>query len=244
MRILGICLLLIGISACGPADSTPAEPMNANVADSDQISGVVEESVEQAMKGDFGSDAVSEESCAVFEGGVVPELFNTDAALISYRRAIPVKRAGHVVCFASWDRPDRAELEAAFAEKIQEWGRGMASGKKEPMPKPARYESRVSLTLVATQFDSAEAAVASLEDSVAVLEKGVTTSVSGKDYTVQYDFGEWVDNVGDKAIFNETGELMVAYNGKRIAVNVEVSDDPASDRNHAIELARRIMQSL
>ena len=150
MRIFGICLLLIGISACGPANSTPAEPAKASVAESDEISGAVKESVEQALKGDFGSDAVSEESCASFESGVVPELFGTDAALITYRRTIPVKRAGHVVCTASWDRPDRAELEAAYTKKIQEWGRGMASGKKEPMPKPARYENRVSLTLIAT----------------------------------------------------------------------------------------------
>ena len=76
-----------------------------------------------------------------------------------------------------------------------------------------------------------------------MLEKGVTTNVAGKDYTVQSDFGEWIEHVGDKAIFNETGELMVAVNGKRIAVNVEVSDDPEADRNYATELAMRIMGS-
>ena len=243
MRTLGICMLLIGMAACGPADSTPAEPAQVTNAESAQISEAVAETVEAALKGDFGAGAVSEESCAGFENGVIPELFSVDAALITYGRAIPVKRAGHVVCYATWDKPDKAALEAAFTEKIQEWGRGMAAGKKEPMPKPARLDNRVSLTLVATQFDSAEAAVESLESSVATLQNGVTTNVGGKDYTVQSDFGDWLDNVGDKAIFNDKGELMVAYNGKRISVDVNVSGDPAADRNQAIELAMRLMGS-
>lgn len=243
MRILGICLLLIGMSACGPADSTPQEAGKVAGAESNQISEAVAETVEQALKGDFGANEVSEDSCAMFENGVVPELSGIDAALIIYRRAIPVKRAGHVVCIATWDRPDKAEMESAYTEKVQEWGRGMATGKKEPMPKPPRLENRMSLTLVATQFDSAEAAVTSLEDSVALLEKGVTTNVAGKDYTVQSDFGEWIDNVGDKAIFNENGEFMFAYNGKRFSVTVAISDDPAVDRNKAIELAKRVMES-
>lgn len=243
MRILGICMLIAGIAACGPAGSAPAEPAKTTAAESQQISEMVEETVEEALKGDFGSDEVSEASCAMFENGVIPDLFGINAALITHGRSIPVKRIGHVVCYATWDKPDKAELETAFQEKIQEWGRGMAAGKKEPMPKPARLESRVSITLIATQFDSADAAVANLESSVATLEKGVTTNVKGKDYTVQSDFGEWLDGVGDKAIFNDNGELMVAYNGKRISVVVEVSDDPAVNRNDAIELAKRIMQS-
>jgi len=243
MRALGICMLLIGMAACGPADSTPAEPAKTTEAGSGQISEVVAETVDQVLQGDFGAGEVSEESCATFESGVIPELFGVDAALISYRRSIPVKRVGHVVCSATWDKPDKAELESAFNEKIQEWGRGMASGKKEPMPKPPRMDNRVSLTLVATRFDSADAAVASLEDSVATLQKGVTTTVGGKEYTVQSDFGDWIDNVGDKAIFTDKGELMVAYNGKRISVTVGVSDDPAEDRSQAIELARRVMAS-
>jgi len=243
MRTLGICMLLMGMAACGPAGSTPSEPAQVTDAESAQISEAVAETVEAARKGDFGADAVSEESCAMFENDVIPELFGIDAALITYRRSIPVKRVGHVVCSANWEKPDKAELESAFNEKIQEWGRGMASGKKEPMPKPPRMDNRVSLTLVATQFDSAAAAVASLEDSVATLEKGVTTNVGGKDYTVQSDFGDWLDNVGDKAIFTDKGELLVAYNGKRISVVVNVSDDPAADRNLAIELAKRVMAS-
>lgn len=238
MKAFGICLLLIGISACGPADST-----SAGADQSVEVSEVVAETVEQALKGDFGADEVSEDSCAAFENGVVPALFGVDAGLISYRRSIPVKRVGHVVCLASWERPGRAELEAAYTQKVQEWARGNATGKKEPMPKPARLENSVSITLVATEFDSADAAVSSLESTVASLEKGITTNVGGKDYTVQSDFGEWIDAVGDKAIFTDKDELLLAYNGRRYAVNVGVSDDSAENRKLAIDLARRLMES-
>ncbi len=215
MRVLGYCVLFICLVVSAPG----------------------------SVRGDTDKNNVSEASCVILENGVVPELFGVDGALIRYRRSIPVKRAGHVVCSASWDYPDKAELEAEYLKKTQEWGRNMAAGKKEPMPKPPKMAARVSVTLVATQFDSAEAAVTSLEESVAMLEKGLTINVAGKDHTVQYDFGDWIDNVGDKAIFNEKGELLVAYDGKRIAVDVEVSDDPAADRKHAIELARRVMES-
>ena len=243
MKVFGICLLLIGISACGPADSTPAGADKTTSAESDQVSEAVAETVEQALKGDLGANEVSEGSCAMLEDGVVPEMFGVDAGLVNYRRSIPVKRVGHVVCMANWERPDKAELEAAFMQKMQEWGRGKATGKKEPMPKPARLENSVSITLVATEFDSADAAVSSLESTVATLEKGVTTNVGGKDYTVQSDFGGWIDNLGDRAIFTDKGELLLAYKGRRYAVNVEVSDDPAEDRNLAIDLARRLLGS-
>lgn len=241
MRVFHLFPLLICLSACGPADSTPSVTDTVAGEQPDQISEAVAQSVEQAVKGDFGADEVSEDSCAGFENGLVSDLFDVDTAQISYRRSIPVKRAGHVVCLATWERPDRAELESAYMEEIQEWTRGKTTGKKDPMPKPARLDNTVSITLLATQFDSADAAVTSLENAVAALEKGVTTNVGGKDYTAQHDFGDWIDNLGDKAIFNETGELLVAYKGKRFSVNVRVSDDPAEDRSKAIELAKRLM---
>jgi len=240
MRILGFCLLLIGIAACGPSDSSSNGTEQA-VAD---LSADVEATVDQALAGDFNSDDVSEETCAIIEDGVIPELFDIDPAQISYRRSIPVKRVGHVVCLASWDYPDKAEREAAYAQEMQEWVRGKATGSKEPMPKNSNLTASASVTLMATEYDSADAAIADLESSVASLQEGITVNVSGKDYTTQMDFGDWIDNVGDKAIFSDKGELLVAFNGRRIAVNVSSSDDPAADQELALLLAERIMQSL
>lgn len=236
MKILGYCLLLIGLVSCGPSDSTDSE--------SDEVSKAVEETVEQALAGDFSAISVSEETCAIVEDGVIPELFGVDPEQVSYRRSIPVKRAGHVVCSAGWDNPDKAELEAAYAMEIQEWTRGKGAGKSDPMPKTPKLAASVSVTLMATEFDSADAAIADLESSVARLQKGITMNISGKDYTTQENFGDWIDNVGDKAVFSEKGELLVAYKGTRFSVVVAVSNDSLADRDKALLVAERIMQSL
>lgn len=186
---------------------------------------------------------VSEDSCSVLENGMVPDTFGVDAAIVSYRRSVPVKRAGHVVCHAGWDNPDKAQMDEAYTKKLQEWTRDQVSGKKTPMPKPPNSVAEVSVTLVADQFDSAAAAVASLEDAVATLSKGVTVNVGGRDYTEKTSFGDWLDGVGDKAIFSDSGELLVAAGGKRFSVLVKVADDPATNRENAIVLAKRIIAS-
>jgi len=191
-----------------------------------------------------GPAGVSEDSCAMLENGMVPETFGVDAALVSYRRSVPVKSVGHVVCSASWENPDKAAMDAAYMQKLQDWTRNNASGKKAPMPKPPNSVAQVSVTLVATRFDSATAAVASLEDAVATLSKGVKVSVGGKDYEKKTSFGDWLDNVGDKAIFSDSGELLVADDGRRFSVSVKVSGDPATDREHAIDLAGRLMETM
>jgi hypothetical protein len=217
MRTTVLYLALASLLAWGPAP--------ANYPASDNPSGV------------------SEDSCAVLENGMVPEMFGVDAALVSYRRSVPVKSAGHVLCHAGWDNPDKAEMDEAYTKKLQEWTRNQLSGKKEPMPKPPNSVAEVSVTLVSTRFDSAAAAVASLEDAVATLSKGVTVNVGGRDYTEKTSFGDWLDGVGDKAIFSESGELLVAAGDKRFSVLVKVSDDPARNRENAIALAKRIIAS-
>jgi hypothetical protein len=191
-----------------------------------------------------GSPAgVSEDSCAMLENGMVPETFGVDPSLVSYRRSVPVKSVGHVVCSASWENPDKAAMDAAYMQKLQDWTRNNATGKKAPMPKPPNSVAQVSVTLVATHFDSPAAAIASLEDAVATLAKGVKVNVGGKEYEKKTSFGDWLDNVGDKAIFSDSGELLVADDGKRFSVTVKVSDDPDTDREHAIALAARIMET-
>jgi len=187
---------------------------------------------------------VSEESCAMLENGMVAETFGVDAALVSYQRSVPVKSVGHVVCSASWDNPDKAAMNAEYMQKLQDWTRDNATGKKAPMPKPPNSVAQVSVTLVATHFDSDAAAVASLEDAVATLSKGVKVNVGGKDYETKSSFGDWLDNVGDKAIFSDSGELLVADDGRRFSVSVKVTGDPDTDREHAIALAGRIMETM
>jgi hypothetical protein len=218
MRAVFLCAVMAGLAAWGPV--LASDPAADNPA------------------------GVSEDSCAMLENGMVPDTFGVDAALISYRRSVPVKSVGHVVCSASWENPDKAAMDAAYMQKLQDWTRNNATGKKAPMPKPPNSVAQVSVTLVATHFDSPAAAIASLEDAVATLAKGVKVNVGGKEYEKKTSFGDWLDNVGDKAIFSDSGELLVADDGKRFSVTVKVSDDPDTDREHAIALAAKIMETM
>ena len=232
MRALFYCLVLIVVVACGSSDSS-----------STGVSSTAEEAIKKVSKGEPKSMDVSEEACVMLEDGVVSELFGVNPTQLTYRRSIPVKRAGHVVCSAMWDFEDKAEREAAYTESVQGWSRGKATGKTDPMPKPPRLSASVSITLMNSQFDSAEEAVADLESSVEYLAKGITVSVGGKDYERKTEFGDWIEGVGDKAIFTANGELLVAYNGSRFSVVVTVSDDPEMDREQAIVLATHLMEN-
>lgn len=216
MKTPGYCLLLFSLAVCGSAI-----PGSAAAADA----------------------AVTEDSCATIENGMIPDQFGVDASLVSYRRSVPSKGAGHVLCTASWDNPDKAALDAAYSKRLQDWMRDKAAGKQEPMPKPPNSVAEVSVTLIATRFDSPAAAVSSLEDAVATLTEGVTVNVGGKDYTTQSSFGDWLDGVGDKAVFSEKGELLVAAEGRRFSVSVRVSEDADADRGQATALARRIIDT-
>jgi hypothetical protein len=57
-------------------------------------------------------------------------------------------------------------------------------------------------------------------------------------------FGDWIEGVGNKAVFSDKGELLVAFDKRRLAVNVSAMEDKAKDREKAIELAQRIIDEL
>lgn len=217
MKTPGYCLLLFSLAVCGSAI-----PGSAAAADA----------------------VVSEDSCATIENGMIPDQFGVDASLVSYRRSVPSKGAGHVLCTASWDNPDKAAMDAAYSKRLQDWMRDKAAGKQEPMPKPPNSVAEVSVTLIATRFDSAAAAISSLEDAVATLTRGVTVNVSGKDYTTKSSFGDWLEDVGDKAVFSQNGELLVAADGRRFSVLVKVAEDPDANHRQAVALAKQIIEKL
>ncbi|MGA9573241.1 MAG: hypothetical protein WBS20_04750 [Lysobacterales bacterium] len=236
-------LALIGLAACGPsAESQNAANTNTEEATKQAVA-EAKETVDRTLRGETqatGSEAL--DGCLVFED-LVPEIFGVDASLVNFRRSIPVRRAGHVLCSASWDKPNKAELDKAYIEAMMEWTKNKARGEKPPKPKPPRGDNRVSLTLVADTFDSNAEAEASLEDAVATLSKGISVEVGGKTHETRTSFGDWIDGIGDKAIFSDKGELMVVSGTRRIAVDVSVTGDDAQDREKAVELAQQVIDT-
>jgi hypothetical protein len=239
-----LCLILICTVACGrsdePQDVAADDPQRA----ADQAVSEAQETVDRALSGKPPeSDVDGAEGCVVFDTGLIPDVFGVEPSMVSYRRSIPVKSAGHVVCLASWDKPNKAELDKAYTEAITAWTMERMKGVKNPQPKPSSGTSSVSLTLVANTFNSDEEAIASLESAVATLSKGVSVEVGGKTHETKMSFGDWMDSPGDKAVFSDKGELLVAANGRRISVNVSAMADEEQDREKAIELAQRVIDT-
>jgi hypothetical protein len=174
--------------------------------------------------------------CDVLKSGIVSEVFGVDDGVVTYRPGS--KNIPHPLCTARWDAPNKAELEAACKEEMMKGG---------PMPDCIRsdHATEVSLTVTNLTFDSAAAAVESLEGTVAQLEKGITMTIQGKEHTTQVDFDDWMEGVGDKAAWApRMNELSVAADGVRFAVAVSGTGDRATNQEKAIEVARRVAGAL
>lgn len=175
--------------------------------------------------------------CDVLKSGIVSEVFGVDDGVVTYRPGS--KNIPHPLCTARWDAPNKAELEAACKEEM------IARQKRsEGLPDcllRSDHATEVSLTVTNLTFDSAAAAVESLESTVAELEKGITMTIQGKERTTQVDFDDWMEGVGDKAAWApRMNELSVAADGVRFAVAVSGTGSGATNQEKAIEVARRV----
>ena len=128
--------------------------------------------------------------------GIVPDLLGADPEAVTFR---PSSFRRQDICRATWAPSDQPNN---------------------------RYANEVRLTILSTVYDSAEAAVVSLESTV-------TTSGSG----------DWVEGVGDRAIQNETS-VQVAAKARRFTVSVSIADDPARYQERTLEVARRLVDRM
>ena len=243
-KILLIIGLAVFMQACGSGDEATAVSEGQIKEATDEAMAEVQETVNKALSGQaIGSAEEGTEACEYFESGLITELFGVDAASVLYKRTIPIKRFGHVLCMARWDNPKKAELKAAYQDSIREWSKSFSSGEKKAKPNYPSTHSDVSVTLVADKFSSPAEAVASLDSMIATLSKGVTTNIDGKEITTQMKYEPPIEGLGDKAVFTEDGTLHLAYNAKRMTVSVSISgaNDPMIKRQETIRLAQRLI---
>jgi len=234
-------ILALAVTLCG-AQRSPAQ-------DVEEATRAAERAVQEILAGNRETQGPA--VCDVLKSGVVTDVFALDPAQVTYRPG--AKFIPHPLCTASWDFPDKEAREAACQEEMMAYSQRRTQAilaRKtfaEPMPECIRSNQgpAVSLTITNQQFDSAQAAVDSLESSVAQLEEGITVTVQGKEHTTQVDFDDWLDGVGDLAAWApKLNELVVAYAGVRFAVTVRGVGDKAECQAQAIAVARRVMQTL
>lgn len=235
---LSVGLLSVLLAGCGQQGDSSEQAAHGN-AENQRAS--ITAKPERRRTGGIGSAQDGVDACAYLESGILQKVFSAPAEGINHRGSIPSKRAGHVVCSASWNKPEQEQLEAAYKQAVLDWSKGVASGGGKPRPSYPKTSNEVSVTLVGLEFDSAQDAIAELESTVATLKQGVTFKVAGKERTRQTNFGNWVEGVGDKAIFTDKGTLFVTYDARRITVAVSVTEDPELKKEKSIEFAQALM---
>jgi len=241
MRAWKAGLAILALAAWGAGAATAQDVEKAEKE--------AEKAVAAILAGD--RETQSPAVCDTLRSGIVSAVFGVDEAVVTYRPA--QKFVPHPLCTATWDLPDKEAREAACREEMmahtQRRTQAMMAGRKfdEPMPEclQANQGTSVSLTVMKPKFDSSAAAVASLEDAVTQLEKGITVTVRGKEHTTQADFDDWTSGIGDQAAWSpKLSELLVAANGVRFAVTVRGAGDDDANREKAIAVAKRVAKAL
>ncbi len=162
-------------------------------------------------------------ACSVLQP-LVDERFGVEPELLTVRSN---ELSGNDLCRVFWEIP----------------GIDTAEQVRRATDKDLRYQNEVSLTIMGTSYDSAAAAVASLEGTVSSLSAGVSVNTPSGPRTVQSEFGDWLEGVGDRAIAKGSS-VLVAADGRRFTVAVTVTDAREENLEVAIELARRIVDEL
>lgn len=211
----------------------------------------VEEEVRETMRRSLAGEEIRQtdsglDPCAILGNGMVSEVFGIDSSAVTLRAG----SSRHPLCMASWRKEDADAIEAAAPQQMMDYmRRRMAAQQKgeafdEQMP-IQRTDNETSLTIANETFDSAGAAAASLEELVARLREGISVEVRGRQHTTQVDYDDWITGVGDRAAWApRLSQLAVAAKGVIFHVSVQVSEDPAENRSHAIELARKVAETL
>ncbi len=72
----------------------------------------------------------------------------------------------------------------------------------------------------------------------------MSVTVQDTVHETKMSFGDWIDGVGDKAIFTDRGDLMIAADGTQITISVSAMDSSELDQEKAIELAQIFIPQL
>ena len=158
--------------------------------------------------------ATANEACEELNAELLTDVFGGEASAASFRPGS--KYVPNSLCTATWEKANQ-DSQTRFT---------------------------VSLTVIDQEFGSPAAAAASLESSVEELSKGISIKVQGKTHTKQVKFDDWLEGVGNKAIWApKLSELQVADDNGRFAVSVRGFDDASQNLSKAVELARRLARN-
>lgn len=178
--------------------------------------------------------------CDVLDDELIRAHFTvTEGAEISRK---PSKYSPYPLCTVSWRKANADEIEAQSGAAMSDYLQRKMRGEDVKMP-IARTNNEVSLTIVDSDFASADDARRTFEASMKMLSDGITRSHEGTEVTIQADLTP-VDGVGDKALWAPTMRQLSVVDGTTIFhVTVNTGDleaDLATAQAIASDVSRRI----
>lgn len=211
-----LCILLIGCGDNSSADLTSVESKPA----SDKAEGF--------------------DPCELLNEKLLRSHFEIGDAEISSRSSLQRRYA---TCLVSWPKPNDAELQAEFKEKITEYGMAKAKGQDVEMPKAPRH-AELSLTVSAKRFDSNAQAMSALDSGLDILKHGLKSRPKDPAKVRSINI-QPVEGLGDKAAWTTPQNQVSVANERRIFhLNVNVYEDSETNRVKAIELARLFLNEI
>ncbi len=238
--LLAACgALLLGCGEQEPAAPAPGEPV---VVDTGEPLEAAELTITEFRDGARRAQAESDlDPCTLLSDEVIRGQFESAAGATINRR--PSDYSMHPMCVMSWRKPDADEIEARTAAAMNDYLQRKMRGEQVKMPSFAT-ENEVTLTLFQPLFDDTAAAIASFDQAMSVLQRGVKGNSGGVEVSFQSDVTP-VQGVGDKASWAVGMRQFSVVQGRRIYyITVNTGARPSAEEARALALAKAVGELL
>jgi hypothetical protein len=236
-QLVLLCAFGIFVVGCGEQ-----EQEDATVVEVAEPVEVVEPSLNSLKERSQRAQAEAElDPCDLLSDDVIRGQFDSAAEADISRRLSDY--AVHPMCVVSWPKPNAAEIEARTAAAMSEYLERKMRGEEVKMPSLATQDE-VTLTLFQPQFEDNARAIASFDQAMSVLQRGVKSRAGDTQVSFQTDVTP-VDGVGDKATWSGGMRQVSVVQGTRIYyITVNTGSEPGVEEALALALAKGVGEML
>lgn len=229
--LLGACsAFLLG---CG--EKAPEDAMVVDVTQPAETAGAsISALKERAQRARSDADI---NPCDLLSDDIIRSRFDSAASADISRRLSDY--SVHPMCVVTWPKPDAAEIEARTAAAMSDYLQRKMRGEKVQMPSFAT-EDEVTLTLFQPQFEDNASAIASFDQAMSVLQRGIKGKAGDVEVSFQSNVTP-VTGIGDKATWSAGMRQVSVVQRRRIYyVTVNTGAESSVVEAQALALAKGV----
>jgi hypothetical protein len=179
--------------------------------------------------------------CELLNEKLVRSHFELGDAEITSRSSV---QSRYATCRVIWPKPNSAQIQAEYKEKITEYSMAKAKGQDAEMPKHPRSDSEISITVPTKRFDSSAQAISALDTGLDILKNGLKSRPKDPARVALINI-QPVEGLGDKAAWTTPNNQMSVANERRIFhLIVNVHEDSEANRAKAMDLAMLFLKDI